>query len=315
MKQIFFVLICACCVIGSAYAQLQKEQKKLLQEQELLLRNYADSMINDPEGPNRFYFDSLFTRTLVQALRTPHSFDFPFDSVIFVSRLYAPDSSFRIFSWQLMRDFTDFRYKGAIQMKTPDGSLKLIPLYDNRSFTANPVDSIRGPREWIGALYYDIIMTTHNNKKYYTLFGFEEHDARTRHKWMEVMTIENGQVQFGGRFFNYPEEPIKPAQPAYRFYIGYKKEATASMRYNKDMNMVLFDHLISESNEPQIKYTLIPDGDYEGFVWRQGKWNYVRKPFTFKLQDGEAPTPAPLFKTPKDEKKKQEEVNKKTGGS
>ena len=60
------------------------------------------------------------------------------------------------------------------------------------------------------------------------------------------------------------------------------------------MKMIIYDHLISENNQPDKKYTYIPDGDYEGFKWENGKWLHVDKVFTFKLQDGQAPVEKPL---------------------
>ena len=67
------------------------------------------------------------------------------------------------------------------------------------------------------------------------------------------------------------------------------------MIYDPEMDMIVFDHLISESNEPQKKFTLIPDGDYEGFKWQNGKWVHVEKVFDQKLEDGQEPRPVPLF--------------------
>jgi hypothetical protein len=58
--------------------------------------------------------------------------------------------------------------------------------------------------------------------------------------------------------------------------------------------MILVDHLISETDEPEKPYTYIPDGDYEGFKWENGKWVHINKVFDFKLKDGEFPMPDPL---------------------
>jgi hypothetical protein len=58
--------------------------------------------------------------------------------------------------------------------------------------------------------------------------------------------------------------------------------------------MIIFDHLISESNEPAKKYTYIPDGDYEGFKWVNGKWQHIEKVFNQKLEDGQAPVVKPV---------------------
>lgn len=45
--------------------------------------------------------DSAFTKTLVRALQIKNSFYYPFDSVLGVSKLYAPDTSFRIITWSI----------------------------------------------------------------------------------------------------------------------------------------------------------------------------------------------------------------------
>ncbi len=52
--------------------------------------------------------------------------------------------------------------------------------------------------------------------------------------------------------------------------------------------------MISESGEPQKKYTYIPDGDYEGLQWKNGKWVHITKVYTQKLESGNAPVPNPI---------------------
>ena len=68
----------------------------------------------------------------------------------------------------------------------------------------------------------------------------------------------------------------------------------ARLTYDKDLAMIVFEHLESESNEPNKKWTYIPDGDYEGFKWKNGKWVHVDKVFTMVTPDGQAPVPNPL---------------------
>jgi hypothetical protein len=194
-----------------------------------------------------------------------------------------------------MRDETYYRQRGAIQMKTTDGSLKLFPLIDMSEFTANPVDSVRNNFNWIGAIYYGMIMKTWNNKKYYTLLGYDDNNFRSTRKWLEVLSFnEKNEPVFGGRYFVYPNDSIKPAQPAYRFLMEYKKDGRAKLVYDPEMDMIVFEHLISESKDPSKRWTLIPDGDYEGFKWKDGKWVYIEKVFDFKLADGQAPVEMPL---------------------
>ena len=304
MKLTLFVFL-ICLVPFFPFAQTHpplKETDNQLIQMEKNLRKYAFDIVNAPELVDRLRADSFFTRSLVQALKTPYSFSYPFDSLGTISVLYAPDSSFRIFTWQLMRDFTYYRQKGAIQMHTKDGSLQLIPLYDFSPFTESPVDSVRNNEHWIGAVYYNIIQKTYNNKKYYTLLGYDENDARSTKKWIEVLTFDaNNRPQFGGQFFNYPNDAIKPPQPAYRFCLEFKKEANAKLNYDPELGLITFASLVSEIGEPSEKYTLVPVGSFEGFKWMNGKWVYLPviteldpRP-TVNPQKGPAEQPKPLF--------------------
>jgi hypothetical protein len=271
-------IICIYCVFAVNIPAQKKSPAsvQLLMQLEQNMRNYASDIVNASETADRAIADSFFTRALVQALKVPYSFSYPFDSLQTISRLYAPDSSFRIITWQIMKDFSYYRQKGAIQYHTKDGSLKLIPLYDNSAFTDNPVDSVRSNQEWIGAVYYNIVQKTFYNKNYYTLIGYDENDARSTKKWIEVLTFdENNKPQFGGRFFNYPNDDSKPAQPAYRFCLEFKKEANAKLNYDPELDMITFAHLISESGETSAKHTLVPYGSFEGFKWLNGKWQHV----------------------------------------
>src|ERR1044071_3834780 len=134
--------------------RLSKTGFTSLRRTEDTMKLHARKMIIDENASRRFIADSAFIRMLVRWLRTPYSFEYPFDSFETVSRIYAPDSTFRIFSWQFNRDDNYFRQRGAIQVRTNDGSLRLYPLLDMSEFTSAPEDSVRTPANWIGAIYY-----------------------------------------------------------------------------------------------------------------------------------------------------------------
>lgn len=276
MKRTCIFCISFFCVLSIHAQKKTPASVQLLMQLEDNMRSYANDIVNAPETADRAIADSFFTRSLVQALKVPYSFSYPFDSLETISRLYAPDSSFRIITWQIMKDYSYYRQKGAIQYHTKDGSLKLVPLYDNSAFTDNPVDSVRNNREWIGAVYYNIVQKTFNNKNYYTLIGYDENDARSTKKWVEVLTFdEKNQPLFGGRFFNYPNDDIKPPQPAYRFCLEFKKDANGKLNYDPELDMITFAHLVSETGENSAKHTLVPYGSFEGFKWLNGQWKYV----------------------------------------
>lgn len=308
----FLFLAAGLLAAGSLSAQqLTAGAKKELKKKEDTLKTLSVQMVMAEEPGSRFRSDSLFVRTLVRALVTPNSFYYPFDSLN-ISKLYAPDSSFRIFTWQLKKDEYVLLQKGAIQMRTANGKLKLFPLFDNSMYTRNPLDSVRTKNNWIGAIYYRIIEKEYNGKKYYTLLGFDDYSISSNKKWMEVLHFENGEPVFGGPFISFAKDSVKKATQ-YRYSIEYKKEAKAFFNYDPEMDMIIVDHLISETDEPDKKSTYISDGDYEAFKWENGKWVHVNKLFSQMQRDGDFPKDAMILddKGNTDEKKL-EEASQKT---
>ena len=268
-----------------------------LKRQEDSMKVYGEKMINERTALQRFLADSSFTKTLVRALKTPNSFHYPFDSLLTVSHIYAPDSSFRIITWQFTRDEDYYWQRGAIQMRTADGSLKLFPLHDVSNFTSAPQDSIRTGKNWIGCIYYGIVMKTINERKFFTLLGFDDNNMRSSKKWIEVLYFdEMGNPQFGGPFFSIPSGNIRAGGGGRqaRFVLEYKKDGKARMNYDKELDMIMFDHLVSEDGKTDKPYTYVPDGDYQGFKWMSGKWVQVDKVFNQKLEDWQAPMPKPV---------------------
>lgn len=296
MKKPFFFLLFF-FVLAAADAQVHKiasPDLKMLRKKEDSLKQFVKNVMVDSFTAGRMRSDSQFVKTLVRSLKIKNSFYFPFDSVTGIGKLYAPDSSFRIITWQLSFDDYYCRQRGAIQFRTPDGSLRLVPLRDYSEFADDPMDSVRSKDNWIGAVYYNIIQTKYNNKNFYTLFGFDANGVRSNKKWIEVLTIDNNQMPvFGGRFFSFEKDSAKKASQ-FRYSIEYKKDASTTVNYDPDLKMILVDHLVSESNEDDLPYTFVPDGDYEGFKWENGKWLHVDKVFHEKLEDGQAPVPDPL---------------------
>ena len=310
----------ALVISQSAYPQtISSADKKKMRAKEDTLQQYAEYLITDTLTEERMVSDSIFTRTLVRALQIKNSFYHPFDSVRGISKLYAPDSTFRIFTWGMQFDEYYSRQKGAIQMRTKDGSLKLVALRDVSEFTANAMDSVRSKANWIGAIYYNIIKTVYQGKNFYTLFGIDYNSIRSTKKWIEVLTFnEKNEPVFGGPVFSYEKDSIKKA-PQNRFSLEFKKDARVLVNYVDELQMILVDHLVSENDEPENKWTMVPDGDNEAFKWENGKWVHLDKAFDYKIDmsdvdpyQGKPPVGEPILdnKGNRNEKKLQEKSDK-----
>lgn len=289
-----FLLIVFLFLSLASQAQLSKAGYAALQQREDSMKSFALNIVQGRSGEDRLYSDSVFTRMLVRALKTDYSFEFPFDSLFTISRITPPDSSFRIFTWQLVINDDIVRQHGAIQMRTKDGSLKLFPLIDRTPEMTSPEDTIGTNMNWVGALYYKIIPKKAFGKTYYTLLGFDANDVKSDRKIIDILTFQNGEPVFGGNHFSFPDGALHKKGIA-RYIMVYKKEASPRLVYDPELDMIVLEHLISETGEPDKKYTYIPDGDYEGLKWKDGKWIYIKKIFNQKTPEGKEPVPLPIL--------------------
>ena len=258
------------------------------------MKYFAFQILNGRNVEDRFAADSQFTRTLVRALQIKNSFYYPFDSLVSIAKVVPPDSTFKIFTWQLAINGDIIRQHGAIQMNTPDGSLKLFPLIDKTDLIKNIEDTITSNRAWIGALYYKVVEEKAFGKKYYTLLGFDDNNMVSDRKIIDVLTFEDGQPVFGGPYFSFQNNSLHKGSMD-RYVMEYKKNASPKLSFDNDMDIIIYEHLISETGEPQKKYTYIPDGDYEGLKWKDGKWVHIEKIFNQITPEGKEPVPQPIL--------------------
>ena len=229
--------------LSSSFSQtLTKLQFNTLSQKEDSLKIDAYKIINSLNAEQRFRADSQFTRIFVRALKIPFSFNYPFDSLFQISKLYSPDSNFRIFTWQVSRDEEMHRRHGAIQMKTKDGSLKLFPLIDRSFLISNQKDTITNNEWWIGAIYYKIIKKEFKGKSFYTLLGYDENTLSSTKKRIEVLKFdENVLPVFGGDYFAFQKDTIPKASQS-RFWIEFKKNGNGRIFYDNELDMIIYDH-------------------------------------------------------------------------
>jgi hypothetical protein len=303
-------------------ATIAKADMAKLKLMEDTLRQLSNDFTDDTLVANRQKSCYAFIPKLVHALKYDNSFFYPFDSVETVSKIYPPDSSFRILTWQLFynrrinlearysktgRD-TFFekpvaRYYGVIQMRSKE--MKIFPLFDVSDTLSYGTQQILGPGNWWGELYYNIIEKEVDGKNYYTLFGFQAIDQLTRRKIIDVLTFDSkGTPLFGAPLFRFKYEDSSQAKlldTLTRFNITYKFDAQATLNYDPELEMIVFDHVAPPNNKAQgATFTYVPDGTYEGFKWITNHWQWIEKVFTFAInEDDNPPIPVPLFGTPK----------------
>ena len=140
------------------------------------------------------------------------------------------------------------------------------------------------PSYWYGALYYNLEYFEQGGESYFLLYGFSQLDEFTRRKVLDVL---------GKGIFEKSRGEGRP-DIKNRLELQYSADAGVTLNYNPEMNLLIFDHLAAQAGRlPGQGIALYPDGTYEGYEWKNGKWVYKEKIFDTILE--EAPRPKPVL--------------------
>lgn len=272
---------------GALSAEALAELK--MAEDTLAILAYA--VVNDSIEQERFGACRALITCLVRNLKTENSFKYPFERIKSVSILSPPDSSFRIFTWQLFVNDSTYRYYGAIQMNS--AVLKLFPLIDRSNEVLEmPLYETFTPDKWYGALYYGIRAFDDKEGRKYLLMGYDAFSFFEKRKVIEVLHFNReGQPVFGAPVFQRSTPPAGP--PEMRLMFEYAADASVRVNWDEAYGMILFDHLISMPSPYGRGFMQVPDGSYDGLKLEKGRWTYIDKVFNDVMQ--ETPRPEPIL--------------------
>ena len=231
------------------------------------LAELAFTMVKDSFYLNRMMAGDSFKLLLGTALKQKNSFGYPFEMLENVSVKAPSDSSFRIFTWQIVDKNGKSQYHGFIQTKNK--LPKVFELTDQSEKIENPEFDICNPENWYGGLYYNIRSFSGKFGKQYLLFGYNQRPIYERIKFVDILTYKNGQFTFGSPVF-----VRKDMETRSRFIMTYGAEGKARLNFDEASQQIIYDHLVSVKHE-LLGLTLVPDGDFEGYKLEKGVWNYV----------------------------------------
>ncbi len=249
------------------FAQNNSQQKLKIYEDSL--KTLGSVLVNNENDLERKNANYQFIRTFVNALKTPGSYQYKFDSVKTASIIYAPDNQFRIFTWHVMNEDGSFRYYGTIQLNTK-GALKMFPLTDYTPFIKNPEDSTFTAQKWLGAQYYKIIKTG-TEMPYYVLLGWKGNTVKSTKKVIDVLSFSNNAPVFGLPVFNGNKKTRN------RVVFEYSRQTSMLLRYVAEKQLIVFDHLAPRDAKVKTDFSFYgPDLTYDGYQLKNGKWNFVQ---------------------------------------
>ncbi len=212
--------------------------------------------------------DSLFSKILSQS----ESYDYMFDSLKTVGKINSPDNSFRIITWNIAFENITYKYYGYIQtfnIKTKE--YRYFHLNDHKENVIDPEHTILNADKWLGALYYYVIKQKTDNMNYYTLLSLQYYNFNISHKIIEILYFnDNGDPVFGAPIIHVGKQVNN------RIVFQYSAQVAMNLRYDKNLKMIIFDHLSPTEQRYTGEYEYYgPDLSYDGLVFKNNIWLYM----------------------------------------
>lgn len=263
-------------------------QQIKLGEDTLAVLAYA--VVNDSIEQERFAACRALITCLVRTLKIENSFKYNFDRLRSLSILSPPDSSFRIFTWQLFVNDSTYRYYGAIQLNNKD--LQLFPLIDRSADMPGLPDREQlTPERWYGVIYYNLRQFDTKSGRKYLLMGYDALSFYDRRKVVDVLHFDpKGKPVFGDDVFD-RDGTVGP--PIQRIFVEYSAEASIRVNWDEQYKVVLIDHMIPMPSPYGSGVVQVPDGSYDALKFEKGRWKYIDKIFNDVME--EAPRPEPIL--------------------
>lgn len=290
---------------------MQSYQKQL---SSLLLR-----ISSAPTDNERYLASEQAVQLLSAALDEDESIRWQWQLPTVASVLTSPDGLLRIFTWAVVRDNGEFECFGAVQFyNDKDEEFQYRLLNDKSDEIINREESLLTPENWLGAVYQDLIQTTHAGKTYYTLLGWNGVDPLTDRKIIEPVILRGGTPQFGAPLFrrernlrrivleytndamvnlSYEEQFVEEISRDRVKVKGSNRYRTVEKRKQHKEKMILFDEV-----EPQVPgmeglfQYYVPSGLELAYAFVDGKWE-LRSGAQGRLKDKKLNKPfQPLHK-------------------
>jgi hypothetical protein len=219
----------------------------------------------------RLAINTKIDKLFGEVLKIPESINHPFDSLINISKLRSDDGQIRIINWNIPLEDGTHLYFAYIQHFDKKKKYELFRLNDSRISIINPEMKELSDKKWYGALYYRILENKHEKLTYYTLLGWEGHTNFTTKKLIEAFYISGKKLVFGPPVFKM-EKTIKN-----RLIFEYAEQAKMMLRYDDDLEMIVYDHLAPSLKKFEGQYMYYgPDMSQDGLKFEKGNW--VLKP-------------------------------------
>ena len=148
-----------------------------------------------------------------------------------------------IFNWNIPLNNGVNQFKAYLVLPKETGDNKVeefkIPTRKEKKLESRYLDLDK----WYGCLYYDIIPVKKGKSKIYTLLGYSPEKKALTKKYIDVLTIRNGQPRLGEAIFE-GDKGLKK-----RVVFEFSAEVSMAVRYQAGSDRIILDHLTPRSPE------------------------------------------------------------------
>jgi hypothetical protein len=263
-----------------------------LSELETEINALAEEMHKDSAESRRLKNANDILTLLSNNLIQKGSFKYPFSNLKGISVLEPKDKKFKIFTWEVFVNKDSYRQFGIIQ--TADEKVYAL---EDKSETIKAAEFAKlKPENWYGALYYHVqdFTTGVNNETQYLLLGRDSYGYYERRKVIDILYFDfMGRPRFGNNLIQI-KDGRGQLRTVGRYFLQYSAVASVMLRYDQDLKMVIYDHLVMGSPiMKDVPPSNIPDGSFNGLKTQKGKWEFVDMVFEYNpdniLEDAQNP--------------------------
>lgn len=188
----------------------------------------------------------------------------------YLGQITSPDSSLKIFTWNLILPDSPGRYFCYFIRKGSSGEAnKIYRLSASYKENAATADTTYAQSDWYGALYYDVRSYVIDNKKCWILLGIDYGNPDISRKIIDVLNISPvDSLIFGRKWFE------SKGKNKFRAVFEYASNSMMSLRFKTDSSIV-FDHLVpfSESKKNDRQF-YGPDYSNDAYNFSNGSWRF-----------------------------------------
>lgn len=258
-----FTLLWCMCI--AAYAQEDAAYLDMVRA-EAQLKSMFDQLYEEEVPGSQLPLYNDIDSAFSAALQLPGSFEYKWSKLDQIGKLTSDDNQVKVFSWLYRVDMNDYRYTAFIQVKNKKETevFRLEPATDDQIHASDFVQAID---RWDGKVYYELVTKEYRRKVFYTLLGADFNNTRTSVKTIEVMSIKRGKPMFRDDQF------LVGGTVQDRIVLEYSADLSATVRYNKELDMIVYDHLVPLHPIYHGNFLFYgPDGSYDGLKFTEGIW-------------------------------------------